>query len=140
MFVFSDLLEKLLFINDYKRGLSFHTCKVSLTYGDIRGAVCLQEAVEVVPGARHPLHDAHQLRAPRAAADLRLQKLPSQVAAQETLQRLGVVGAQNPPVGTQALKFRTPEAERAQWMFHSLFQVSYRYIVLCTMRLEKAGG
>lgn len=84
--------------------LPVQTCEVPLTYGDIRGAVGLQEAVEVVPGAGHPLHYAHQLRATRAAADLCLQKLPPQVASQEALQRLGVVGTQNPPVGTQGLR------------------------------------
>lgn len=69
----------------------------SPTNGDIRGAVCLQEAVEVVPDLRDPLDDLHQLRVPRAAADLSLDQLPPQIAAQEALHRLHVVGTENPP-------------------------------------------
>lgn len=69
----------------------------SPTDGDVRGAVCLQEAVEVVPDPRDPLDDLHQLRVPRAAADLRLDQLPPQVAAQEALHGLHVVGTENPP-------------------------------------------
>lgn len=48
----------------------------SPTDGDVRGAVCLQEAVEVVPDPRDPLDDLHQLRVPRAAPDLCLNQLP----------------------------------------------------------------
>ena len=70
---------------------------VLLTDGDVGGAVCLQEAVEVVPHARHPVDDLHQLQVARAAADLRLDQLPAQEAAQEAFHRLQVVGTQHPP-------------------------------------------
>lgn len=67
------------------------------TDGDVRGTVCLQETVKVVPDPRDPLDDLYQLCVPRAAADLRLDQLPPQVAAQEALHRLHVVGTENPP-------------------------------------------
>ena len=57
----------------------------------------LQEAVEVVPDARDPVDDLNQLRVARSAADLRLDQLPPQVAAEEALHRLHVVGTQHPP-------------------------------------------
>lgn len=57
----------------------------------------LQEAVEVVPNPRDPVDDPHQLHVARPAADLRLDQLPPQVAAQEAFHRLHVVGAQHPP-------------------------------------------
>lgn len=57
----------------------------------------LQEAVEVLPGLGHPVDDLHQVVAPRAPVNLRLNQLPPQEAAEETLDRLGVVGAQHPP-------------------------------------------
>ena len=69
----------------------------SLTDGDVRGAVCLQEAVEVVPNPRDPVDDLHQLHVPRSAADLRLDQLPPQVAPEEAFHRLHVVGTQHPP-------------------------------------------
>lgn len=57
----------------------------------------LQEAVEVLPGLGHPVDDLHQVVAARAPIDLRLDQLPPQEAAEETLDRLRVVGAQHPP-------------------------------------------
>lgn len=57
----------------------------------------LQEAVEVVPNPWDPVDDLHQLHVARSAADLRLNQLPPQVATQEALHRLHVVGTQHPP-------------------------------------------
>lgn len=59
--------------------------------------MCLQEAVEVVPNSRYPVDDLHQLHVARSAADLRLDQLPPQVATEEALHRLHVVGTQHPP-------------------------------------------
>lgn len=69
----------------------------ALTNGDIRGAVCLQEAVEVVPDPRDPVDNLHQLYVACSAADLHLDQLPSQVAAKETFHWLHVVDTQHPP-------------------------------------------
>lgn len=69
----------------------------SLTDGDIRGAVCLQEAVEVVPNPRDPVNNLHQLHVARSAADLRLYQLPPQVTTKEAFHWLHVVGTQHPP-------------------------------------------
>lgn len=63
-----------------------------LTDGDVRGAVCLQEAVEMVPNPRDPVDDLHQLYIARSAADFRLDQLPPQVATQEAFHWLHVVG------------------------------------------------
>lgn len=57
----------------------------------------LQEAVEVVPNPRDPVHDLHQLHVARSAADLRLDQLPPQEAAEEAFDRLHVVDTQHPP-------------------------------------------
>ena len=57
----------------------------------------LQEAVEVVPNPRDPVDDLHQLHVARSAANLRLDQLPPQVAPEEALDRLHVVGTQHPP-------------------------------------------
>lgn len=57
----------------------------------------LQEAVEVVPDPWDPVDDPNQLRAARPAADLRLDQLPPEVAAEEALHRLRVIGAEHPP-------------------------------------------
>ena len=78
-----------------------------LTDGDVRRAVRLEEAVDVLPHLGHPLDDALQLRvtagrhAPGAlsapiALQLAVQQLAAQVAPQEALHRLHVVGAQHP--------------------------------------------
>lgn len=72
-------------------------CIVSPTDGDVRRAVCLQEAVEVVPNPWDPVDDLNQLYAARSAADLHLDQLPPQVAAQEAFHRLHVIGTQHPP-------------------------------------------
>lgn len=80
-----------------------------LTYGDIRGAVCLQEAVEVLPGLGDPIDDLNQVIAARVLIDLRLYQLPSQEAAEETFDRLGVICAQHPPTPRQMINGE-PEA------------------------------
>lgn len=67
------------------------------TYGDVRGAVCLQEAVEVMPDLGNPVDDFHQLHVPHPPTDLRLHELPPQEPTQETLHGLRVVGAKHPP-------------------------------------------
>lgn len=70
---------------------------VWLTYGDIRRAVCLQEAVEVLPGLGDPVDDLNQVIAACVLIDLRLYQLPPQETSQEPFDRLCVVGAQHPP-------------------------------------------
>lgn len=72
-------------------------CVFELTYGDIGGAVCLQEAVEMLPGLGDPVDDLNQIIAAHVFVDLRLNQLSAQEAAQEPLDGLGVVGAQHPP-------------------------------------------
>lgn len=47
-----------------------------LTYGDIRGAVRLQEAVEMLPGLGDPVDDLDQVIAACVLIDLRLYQLP----------------------------------------------------------------
>ncbi len=66
------------------------------TNGHVRGAVGLQEAVEVVPDLRDPVYDLHQLRVTCSAADLYLDQLPPQKPAQETFHRLHVISTQHP--------------------------------------------
>lgn len=68
------------------------------TNGHIRGAMSLQEAVEVVPDLRDPVDDLHQLQGPCSAADLSLDQLPPQKPAQETFHRLHVISTQHPSV------------------------------------------
>jgi len=70
---------------------------VTLTYGDVGGAVCLQEAVEVLPGLGDPVDDLDEVFAAHVLMDLRLDQLPPQEAAQEAFDGLRVVGAQHPP-------------------------------------------
>lgn len=70
------------------------------TYGDIRGAVSLQEAVEVMPDLGNPVDDFYQLHIPHPPTDLRLHELPPQEPAEETLHGLRVVGTKHPPGGS----------------------------------------
>ena len=70
---------------------------LELTYGDIGGAVCLQEAVEMLPGLGDPVDDLNQVIAAHVFIDLCLYQLSAQESAQETFDGLGVVGAQHPP-------------------------------------------
>ena len=51
----------------------------------------------MVPDARDPVDDLDQLQDAFAAADLRLDQLPPQIATQEALHRLQVIGTQHPP-------------------------------------------
>lgn len=85
---------------------------VKPTYGDIRGAVCLQEAVEVLPGLGYPVDDLNQVIAAHVLIDLRLYQLSPQEPAQETFDWFSVIRAQHPPgakdspVLTLLLKFK----------------------------------
>lgn len=73
-------------------------CVCELTYGDIRGAVCLQEPIEVLPGLGDPVDDLNQVIAAHVLSDLCLYQFPPQETAQESFDWLCVVGAQHPPV------------------------------------------
>lgn len=73
--------------------------------------MCLQEAVEVLPGLGDPVDDLNQVIAARVLIDLRLYQLPPQEAAQETFDRLGVVGAQHPPTTGHAIHGETERRE-----------------------------
>ena len=57
----------------------------------------LQEAVEVLPRLGNPVDDLDEVIAAHVPVDLRLDQLPAQKPAQETLDRLCVVGTQHPP-------------------------------------------
>lgn len=72
--------------------------------------MCLEEAVEVLPGLGDPVDDLNQVIAAHVLMDLRLYQLPPQETAQETFYRLGVVGAQHPPTAGQMINGET-EAE-----------------------------
>lgn len=72
-----------------------------VTYGDVGGAVRLQEAVEMLPGFGDPVDDLDQVIAAHVLIDLRLDELPAQKATQEAFDRLRVVGAQYPPTPGQ---------------------------------------
>lgn len=85
------------FHNDFLYENVSSTVRHPLTDCDVRGAVCLQEAVEMVPNPRDPVDDLHQLYVARPAADLSLNQLPPQVATQEAFHWLHVVSTQNPP-------------------------------------------
>lgn len=74
----------------------FSITQRSLTDGDVRGAVSLQEAVEVVPNPWDPVNDLYQLYVARSAANLHLNQLPPQVATKEAFHWLHVVGTQHP--------------------------------------------
>lgn len=67
------------------------------TYGDVRGAVSLQEAVEVMPDLGNPVDDFYQLHIPHAPTDLRFHEFPPQEPAKETFHGLRVVGTKHPP-------------------------------------------
>lgn len=85
------------------RKIETHSCVcvyVKPTYGDIRGAVCLQEAVEVLPGLGYPVDDLNQVIAAHVLIDLRLYQLSPQEPAQETFDWFGVIRAQHPPGAT----------------------------------------
>ena len=56
----------------------------------------LQELVDMGPHFGNPVNGAIQIIVPDARADLRFHQLPAQVASQEALDRLHVVGAQHP--------------------------------------------
>lgn len=80
------------------RKIETHSCVyVKPTYGDIRGAVCLQEAVEVLPGLGYPVDDLNQVIAAHVLIDLRLYQLSPQEPAQETFNWFSVIRAQHPP-------------------------------------------
>lgn len=98
-------------------------CRVSPTYGDIRRAVCLQEAVEVVPNPWDPVDDLHQLHAARSAADLHLDQLPPQVAAEEAFHRLRVVGTQHPPDPRTHRYVQTLKKQKFRYVCSSLPEV-----------------
>lgn len=71
------------------------------TYGDIRGAMSLQEAVEVMPDLGNPVDDFYQLHIPHPPTDLCFHELPPQESAKETLHGLRVVGTKHPPDASQ---------------------------------------
>lgn len=73
--------------------------------------MCLQEAVEVLPGFGDPVDDLNQVIAAHVLIDLRLYQLPPQETAQETFDRLGVVGAQHPPTPGQMIGGETEADE-----------------------------
>lgn len=81
----------------------FSTCD-RLTHGDIRGAVCLQEAIEALPGLGHPINDLNQVIAAHVLIDLCLYQLSPKEAAQESFDWLSVVRAQHPPARGQVSK------------------------------------
>lgn len=77
-----------------------HMCVCDqLTDGDVRGAVGLQEGVEVLPGLGDPVDDLDEVVAASVPVNLRLDQLPPQETAQEAFHRLSVVGTQHPPGG-----------------------------------------
>lgn len=51
----------------------------------------------MVPNPWDPVDDLNQLQAARSAADLHLDQLPPQVAAEEAFHWLHVIGTQHPP-------------------------------------------
>lgn len=55
--------------------------------------MCLQEAVEVLPGFGDPVDDLNQVVAAHVLVYLCLYQLPAQEATQKTFDRLCVVGA-----------------------------------------------
>lgn len=67
------------------------------TNGDVRGAMGLQEAVEMLPGLGEPVDDLDEVIAAHTLGDFRLDQLPPQEAAQEALHWLRVIGAEYPP-------------------------------------------
>lgn len=75
----------------------------TLTYSDIRGAVRLQEAVEVLPGFGDPVDDLNQVVAAHVLVYLGLYQLPAQEATQKTFDWLCVIGAQHPPNAEQTV-------------------------------------
>lgn len=74
--------------------------------------MCLQEAVEVLPGLGDPVDDLNQVIAAHVLIDLCLYQLPPQETAQETFDRLSVVGAQHPPTSGQIIDGET----KAVWL------------------------
>ena len=68
-----------------------------LTNGDIGRAVGFKELVDVRPDLGHPVDDLVEVVVPHARADLGLHQLAAQVAAEEALHGLHVVGTQHPP-------------------------------------------
>lgn len=92
--------------------------------------MCLEEAVEVLPGLGDPVDDLNQVIAAHVLMDLRLYQLPPQETAQETFDRLGVVGAQHPPTTGQMINGET-EAEE---LINQL-NFSSKQLILEMMRL-----
>lgn len=82
-----------------------------LTYGDIRRAVCLQEAIEVLPRLGDPVDDLNQVIAARVLIDLRLYQLTAQETSEETFDWLGVVCAQHPPTQGQMINSESEAGE-----------------------------
>ena len=68
-----------------------------LTNGDIGRAVGFEELVDVRPDLGHPVDDLVEVVVPHPRADLGLHQLAAQVAAEEALHGLHVVGTQHPP-------------------------------------------
>lgn len=79
------------------------------TYCDIGGAVCLQEAVKVLPGLGYPVDDLNQVVAASVFVDLCLDQLSPKKTAQEPFDWLGVIRAQHPP-GAEPIVIRTKTA------------------------------
>jgi len=73
--------------------------------------VCLQEAVEVLPGLGDPVNDLNQVIAAHVLIDLCLDQLTPQEATQETFDWLCMVGAQHPPTPGQTINVETKAQE-----------------------------
>ena len=82
------------------------------TDGDVAGAMCLEELIEVLPDARYPLDDTVARRCPPASISrsvlpsthLGVSEAPSQIAGEEAVNGLHVIGTQHPAEVVMQLK------------------------------------
>lgn len=65
----------------------------------------LQEAVEMLPHFRDPINDLHQLHVPYSIGHFCFDQLSPEVAPQETLDRLRVVGTEHPSIQVENNNF-----------------------------------
>lgn len=89
--------------------------------------MCLQEAVEVLPGLGYPVDDLNQVVAARVFIDLCLDQLSPKEAAQEALDWLGVIRAQHPPEAKPIVSGATKTARLSLTL---TFKVNLSVIIL----------
>lgn len=99
----------------------------TLTNSNIRGAMSLQELVQMLPDLWNPINNFNQLCISHSATDLCFNQFSSQETAKKALDWLSVVSTQHPSVAEQekcpSLFFNAREQNYSGRHFSYCFQV-----------------